>query len=680
MRSLHALFRSTTAEPIRNTIPIASKISEKFGHTSNGINDQQETQFISLIHSSRITQHLQQIHAQIIVRGLSFNSRIVTQFISASSLLKSSDYALSIFKEFGNPNVYVFNALIRGLTENSRFKISISHFVLMMGLNIYPNQLTFPYVLKSAAALFECDLGRAIHGEILKLGHEFDSFVRVSLVDMYVKMEILNSALQVFDESPERNKNESLLLWNVLINGCCKAGDLVKAMELFDTMPERTSGSWNSLINGFMTNGEVEKAKELFNNMPEKNVVSWTTMVKGFSQNGENDKSLSMFFTMLEQGVKPNDLTVVSALSASSKIGALDSGVRIHNYLTNNHFALNKVIGAALVDMYGKCGRIDTASQIFDKIKHKDLRTWSVMIWGWAIHGCFEQALDCFTKMISTRIKPDEVVFLAILTACLHSRQPDKALEIFDSMRNDHSIEPAMKHYTLIVDILGRAGRLAEARSFINKMPMDPDFVIWGALFSACRAHKDVEMAELASKKLLQLQPDHPGVHVFLSNVYADVERWDDVERVRSSMKGKGVEKDPGWSFIEVDGKVHSFHAGDNGDDDHMIKIYKILEEMSRNVRRKGYFPGTEWVLHNIEEEEKEGALWSHSEKLALAFGLISTEAKTTIRIVNNQRICGDCHSMMKYASETTEREIILRDIKRFHHFKDGVCSCGDYW
>lgn len=679
MRSLHALSRST-AQPIRNFVaPFASKISEESGHTFNGINDQQETHFISLIHSSRSTQQLQQIHMQLIVRSLSLNSRIVTQFISSSSLLKLSDYALAVFRDFGNPNVYLLNALIRGLTQNSRFKTSISHFVLMMGLNIYPNQLTFPYVLKSAAALLDCYVGRATHGEILKLGYEFDSFVRVSLVDMYVKFEILNSALQLFDESPESNKIGSILLWNVLINGCCKAGDLVKAMELFDSMPERTSGSWNSLINGFMRNGEVDKAKELFNNMPEKNVVSWTTMVKGFSQNGENDKALSTFFSMLKEGLKPNDLTVVSALSASSKIGALDAGVRIHNFLSNNYFALNGVVGAALIDMYGKCGRIDTASQVFDKIKHKDLRTWSVMIWGWAIHGCFEQALDCFTKLKSTTgTKPDEVVFLAILTACLHSRQPDKALEIFNSMRNNHSIEPTMKHYTLIVDILGRAGRLAEARSFINKMPMDPDMVIWGALFSACRAHKDVELAELASKKLLQLQPNHPGAHVFLSNVYADVGRWDDVERVRSWMKGKGVEKDPGWSYVEISGKVRKFLVGENGDDDDMQKIYETLEEICRDIRRQGYIPGTEWVLHNIEEEEKDECLWSHSEKLALAFGLINTEAKTTIRIVNNQRICGDCHSTMKFVSKTTERSIILRDIKRFHHFNDGICSCGD--
>ncbi|GFY81629.1 magnesium transporter NIPA [Actinidia rufa] len=486
--------------------------------------------------------------------------------------------------------------------------------------------------------LVDCYLGRVIHGVVVKIRIEFDSFVQISLVDMYVKVELLGCALRVFDESPERNKLGSKLLWNVLINGCCKVGDLRKAVELFEAMPERNVGSWNSLINGFMRDSEVERARELFDCMREKNVVSWTTMVTGYSQNGHHEKALSMFSNMLEVGVKPNDLTVVSALSAFAKIGALEAGVQIHKYLSSNGFQLNKANGTALVDMYAKCGNIESANRVFGMTKEMDLRTWSVMI--------------CFSKeYFGQGVKPDGVVFLAILTACSHSGQVDKGLRFFDSMRLDYSIEPTTKHYALIVDLLGRAGRLDEALSFIKSMPLDPDIVIWGALFCACRAHRNIEIAE-----------------------------WEDVERVRTSMQNRGAEKDLGWSYIEVVGQVHRFVAGDRAHE-HMAEIHKKLEEITRSARKQGYIPETEWVLHNIEEEEeKEDALGSHSEKLALAFALISTSPKTTIRIVKNLRVCGDCHSMMKYVSRMNEREIILRDIKRFHHFKDGICSCGDYW
>lgn len=276
-------------------------------------------------------------------------------------------------------------------------------------------------------------------------------------------------------------------------------------------------------------------------------------------------------------------------------------------------------------------------------------------------------------------IIPDEVTFLAILTACSHSGNVDQGLSFFESMKLEYSIEPTMKHYAVIVDLLGRAGRLDEALRFIQSMPINPDFVIWGALFCACRAHRNIEMAEFTAEKLLRLEPKHPGSYVFLSNVYAAVGRWEDVERVRTLMKTKGVEKDPGWSYIEVEGQVHSFVAGDHAHE-RAEEISRKLEEITRSAKQEGYMPETAWVLHNIEEEEKEDALGSHSEKLALAFGLISTALGSTIRIVKNLRVCGDCHSMMKYASKLSRREIVLRDIKRFHHFKDGACSCGDYW
>ncbi|TYJ45034.1 hypothetical protein E1A91_A02G027600v1 [Gossypium mustelinum] len=686
MKSLRLLFERNSS-PAKATSSSSKFKRPKPSSISNGSDSSQssssqdplKTHFSSLIKSTETTLQLRQIHAQILRRHLSSSANLTTLLISVSSSLKSIPYALSIFNHSHHKSLFLFNALIRGLTENSHFQSSVSHFLLMLRQRVRPDKLTFPFVLKSVSGLGLRFLGLILHGRIIKSGVEFDSFVRVSLVEMYVKLEEMGFALQVFDESPERNKSESILLWNVLINGCCKVGDLEKAMELFEAMPERNIGSWNSFINGLMKNGDLNKAMQLFDEMKEKDVVSWTTIVNGLSQNGDHQKALSMFFKMLEVGLRPNDLTLVSALSACAKIGALEAGVRIHNYFVENGLRLNKATAAALVDMYAKCGNILSASKVFEETKEKDIRTWSVMIWGWAIHGFYGQAIRCFKKMMFSGIKPDAVVFLALLTACSHSGQVDLGLNFFDSMRFDYSIEPTMKHYTLVVDLLGRAGRLDEAMKFIQKMPISPDFVAWGALFCACRAHKNIKMAELVSEKLLQLEPKHPGSYVFLSNVYAAVGRWEDVERVRMLMQNEAVGKDPGWSYIEVNGQVHSFVAGDH-DHKRAREIYLKLEEIVSGAREQGYMPETGWVLHNIEEEEKEDALGSHSEKLALAFALMNTSPGTTIRIVKNLRVCGDCHSLMKCASKMSQREIILRDIKRFHHFKYGVCSCGDYW
>ncbi|XP_054807661.1 pentatricopeptide repeat-containing protein At1g04840 [Prosopis cineraria] len=653
-------------------------ITSIFFH-SKSFSYRSETCIISLIHASRTSRQLREIHAQILISNLFSSSRVTTQFISSCSLLKSINYAFAIFEQYQDKNLFVCNALIRGLCENDEFEGAIYFFGLMLRLNVRPDQLTFPFILKSAAALLLAKLGDCLHGAILKFGLEFDSFVRVSLVDMYVKVEKLGSVLKLFDETPQTIKRRSILLWNVSINGCCKMGDLDKAGELFEGMPEKNVGSWNTLINGFARNGDMNAARELFNQMKEKNVVSWTTMIKGFSQNGEHREALSFFSRMLEEGVSPNDLTIVSALSACAKIGALEAGIQIHNYISNSGFFITKSIGNALVDMYAKCGKIEAASEVFSNMKQKDLLTWSIMLWGRAIHGHHGQVLRGFEQMKSTGLRPDSVVFLAILTACSHTGQVHAGLRFFNSMRYEYAIEPTMKHYALVIDLLGRAGRLDEAMEFVQSMPVAPDFVIWGALFCACRAHKNIKMAELVSDKLLQLESKHPGSYVFLSNVYATVGRWDDVERVRILMQRSGVEKDPGCSYIEVDGQVHSFVAGDQ-DHKQAKDIYVKLEEIMSGARKEGYVPETDWVLHNIEEEEKEESLGRHSEKLALAFGLISTAPGATIRIVKNLRICGDCHFIMKCASKMSQREIVLRDLKRFHHFRNGTCSCGDFW
>ncbi|KAJ8774195.1 hypothetical protein K2173_009626 [Erythroxylum novogranatense] len=673
MKSLYALFKPTSP-PVR----ITSAISSAKKPTSLA-NAPPETHFVSLIHNSKTSLQLHQIHAQVLHYNLSSSSLVTTQLISSSSLRKSIDYSLSIFYHFNPKNLFLFNALIRGLESNSRFEDAVSHFILMLRSSVRPDHLTFPFILKSVASLNFKELGGALHTMTLKSGLGSESFVLVSLTDMYVKVNKLGLAVKVVDESPHRLDSRGTILWNILINGYCKVGKVRKARELFDAVPQKETASWNSLINGLLKNGDMGQAKDVFDQMPDKDVVSWTTMVNGLLENGEHGKALSMFSRMLEEDVKPSDFTIVSALKACAKIGALEAGSSIHNYVLENGFRLTRGIQTALVDMYVKCGDVESASEVFKEVKGHDIHTWSAMIWGLAIHGHFEQAMQCFRQMMYAGVKPDEVVFLALLTACVHSGEVELGLNFFESMRLDYSIRPTVKHYTLIVELLGRAARLKEAIGFIENMPITPTFVIWGTFFCACRVHRNFDMEKLAAHKLLELETNHPESYIFLSNVYTAVGRWKDVKRVQELLQDRRVDKHPGWSCIEVEHNVHCFVAGDRTHKD-AKRIYGKLEETMEDARKLGYVPGHEWAVHDIEVEEKEETLGIHSEKLALSFGLICSSPGTTIRIVKNIRICGDCHSFVKYASRITQTKIVLRAVKRFHYFKDGNCSCGDFW
>lgn len=276
-------------------------------------------------------------------------------------------------------------------------------------------------------------------------------------------------------------------------------------------------------------------------------------------------------------------------------------------------------------------------------------------------------------------IKPDHVAFLSVLSACSHGGLIVEGWECFNSMSRDFQVTPRPEHYACMVDLLGRAGRLNEARDFIERMPTRPDAGVWGALLGACRIHLNVELAEVAAKYLFELDADNPGRYVLLSNIYSSSGKRNDADRVRALMKQRGVRKIAGHTIIEIENKVYTFVAGDQSNPQTNL-IYTELEKMINRIREVGYVPDLNFVLHDVEEEMKEKMLNVHSEKLAIVFGLLNTRPDSVIRIKKNLRVCGDCHTATKFISKVTEREIIVRDAHRFHHFKEGACSCGDYW
>ncbi|KAH0469348.1 hypothetical protein IEQ34_000906 [Dendrobium chrysotoxum] len=639
------------------------------------------SRFVFLVRSARSLLHLKQIHAHLLrLSLLSGASPAAAAILAASAPLRCIPYVLSLFHHlpFPPPSPHLFNALIRALSDSSLPAAALSYLAFMLSSGLRPGRLAFPFGFRSAAALRSSESAATLHSAAAKSGLDLDPFVRTSLADAYGKLGSHEFALKVFDETPLWHLSSNVLIWNVAIAVSCRFECIGKARKLFDEMPERNVASWNSMIDGFMKVGDLESAVELFEKMPEKNVVSWTTMLAGFSRNKDNERALSMFESMLEEGMRPNNFTVSAAVASCAKIGVLNVGVRIHDYIKRSGLREDGPIGTALVDMYSKCGKVELASQVFDRMKEIDIETWTAMIMGWAVHGCWKEALQCFEDMKCSCIKPDEGAFLAILVACSHAGKVDKGLEYFDSMKSRYQIEPGIKHYTCIVDMYGRAGMVNEALEFLNSMPIEPDYVLWGALLSACRANKNVKIAELAAERLLRLRPLHTGSQVFISNMYAGAGMWDDVENVRTSLKKNNQSKVPGWSYIEVEGKAYYFLAGDQSHPS-WSEIYTKLEELVAQAKKEGYEPDMEWVLHDIEEEDKRGSLRCHSEKLALAFGLMKT-VEEEIRIVKNLRVCGDCHSLMKFSSRIYNKVIVLRDNKRFHRFKDGECSCRDYW
>lgn len=440
------------------------------------------------------------------------------------------------------------------------------------------------------------------------------------------------------------------------------------------------------MLTCYAKHGMLPEARVLFEGMGMKDVVCWNVMIDGYAQHGCPNEALVFFRKMMMMmggngngKVRPNEITVVAVLSSCGQVGALECGKWVHSYVENNGIKVNVRVGTALVDMYCKCGSLEDARKIFDVMEGKDVVAWNSMIMGYGIHGFSDEALQLFHEMCCIGVKPSDITFVAVLTACAHAGLVSKGWEVFDSMKDGYGMEPKVEHYGCMVNLLGRAGRMQEAYDLVRSMEVEPDPVLWGTLLWACRIHSNVSLGEEIAEILVSNGLASSGTYVLLSNMYAAARNWVGVAKVRSMMKGSGVEKEPGCSSIEVKNRVHEFVAGDRRHP-RSKDIYSMLEKMNGWLKERHYTPKTDAVLHDIGEQEKEQSLEVHSEKLALAFGLISTSPGAAIKIVKNLRVCLDCHAVMKIMSKISGRKIIMRDRNRFHHFENGSCSCRDYW
>nr|GMD03162.1 pentatricopeptide repeat-containing protein At4g21065 [Ipomoea batatas] len=435
----------------------------------------------------------------------------------------------------------------------------------------------------------------------------------------------------------------------------------------------------NALVHFYGACGQAESAHYLFEGMSEKNLVAWNSVINGYAVNSRPNETLTLYRKMELEGVQPDGFTLVSLLTASAELGALALGRRAHVYMVKVGLDRNLHAANSLLDLYAKCGNIREARQVFDELEEESVVSWTSLIVGLAVNGFGKMALELFKEMERRGFVSTEITFVGVLYACSHCGMVDEGFAYFERMQKEFGIKPKIEHYGCMVDLLGRAGLVKRAYEYIKNMPLEPNAVIWRTLLGACSIHGHLELGEVARSKLMELEPTHSGDFVLLSNLYASERRWSDVHTVRKTMLQEGVKKVPGHSLVELGNCVHEFVMGDRTHPQ-TEAIYAKLAEMTNLLRIEGYVPHTSNVLADIEEEEKETALSYHSEKIAIAFVLINTPPGTPIRIVKNLRVCADCHVAIKLISKIYDREIVVRDRSRFHHFSNGACSCRDYW
>lgn len=521
--------------------------------------------------------------------------------------------ARRVFDEMTERNVATWNVMVLGLTQFEFNEEGLSLFSQMHSLGFIPDGFTLGSVFRGCAGLKDLNMGRQVHGYVVKSGLESNSVVGNSLAHMYMK-----------------------------------------------------SGSL----------GEGEKVIKA---MPVTTVVAYNTIIAGRAQNGFSEGALDQYNVMKTTGFRPDRITFVSVISSCSELATLGQGQQIHAEAVKTGNSRDVGVISSLVSMYSKCGCLDDSVNAFSESEKADVVVWSSMIAAYGFHGKGKEAIELFNRMDQEGLEANDVTFLSLLYACSHCGLKDKGIEIFDTMVEKYKLEPRLEHYTCVVDLLGRSGRLEEAESFIRTVTVKADTIIWKTLLSACKIHKNADMAKRIAEEVLRIDPHDSASYVLLSNTQASAKRWKDVSKVRKAMRDRSVRKEPGISWFEVKNQVHQFCTGDESHPQ-LMEIDLYLKELTWEMKLRGYVPDTGSVLHDMEAEEKENNLAHHSEKLAIAFALMNTPEDYPIRVMKNLRVCGDCHVAIKYISDIKNREIIVRDASRFHHFKNGKCSCGDYW
>nr|UPT48605.1 pentatricopeptide repeat protein AaPPR434 [Agave angustifolia] len=615
------------------------------------------------------------------------------------------------------PTTNNYNHLIQSLCKRGNLKQALQ--LLPHVKN--PTQKTYEHLILACTRSNDPSLGRIIHGELVDDGFDQDPFLSTKLIDMYSHFRSIDNARNVFDKTSEK----TIFVWNALLRALTLADEGEEALSLCREMGKLgmlldsftysytlkacvASSSSPALANkrvreihghvlrhGFESRvhvattlidcygklGWVSYSRRVFDGMVERNVVTWSAMIACYANVRPFD-ALMLFQEMMVNDLDtiPNSVTLVSVLQACAGLAALGQGKLLHAYVLRR--GLDSIVSVfnALIAMYVKCGSLDTGRRVFETMaRQRDVVSWNSMIAGYGIHGFGSEAIVLFEEMIDNGVSPTPITFVSVLGACSHAGLVQEGKRLFTSMSQEYGIIPRAEHYACMVDLLGRAGQLDEAVNIVEDMRVEPGRTVWGSLLGACRIHGHVELAERACARLFELEPLNAGNYILLADIYAEAKMWEEVNRVKKILEAKGLQKVPGCSWIELKKKIYSFASVDEMNPQ-IEQLHALLVQLVTEMKETGYVPNTKVVLYDLDQEEKERIVLGHSEKLALAFGLINSGKGEVIRITKNLRLCEDCHTVTKFVSKFANREILVRDVNRFHHFRDGVCSCLDYW
>ncbi|XVF09958.1 hypothetical protein REPUB_Repub07fG0142300 [Reevesia pubescens] len=642
------------------------------------------------------------VHAHMLLWGVKLNVVLKTTLVDMYSRFRRMEDASKVLNLTPEFDTFLCTAVISGFAQNFMFQKAIAAFCEMRISGIVPNNYTFASMLNVSSLMLCLELGQQIHTRVVVVGLEDDVSVGNALVNMYVKCSNkIEDALRVF----RGISSPSVISWTSLIAGFAEHGFLQDSFHLFVEMraagvePNSFTissiiGSFNAakslpqtlmlhghviktnlnkdivvqnaLIDVYASLGMLDDAWQIVHMMSRRDAVTYTSLASRMNQMGHNECALHIITDMYNDDIKIDEFSMASFLSASADLGTVVTGKQLHCHSVKSGLGWWISVSNGLVDLYGKCGRISDAQRAFTEITVPDIFSWNGLISGLASNGYISSALSAFDDMRLAGVRPDAVTFLLVLSACNNGKLVDLGLEYFQSMREIYKVVPQLDHYVHLVDILGQGGRLEEAMEVIQTMPFRADASIYKTLLRACKAHKNIPLAEDIARRGLELDPSDPAFYILLANLYEDSGRHDLGEKTRNVMREKWMRRNPSQSWLEIRNKVHLFVAGERSHPQ-IDEIYEKIESFEAEFKKHGYLYQGMGI----------GESYHHSEKLAVAFGILNTPSKTPIHIIKNNSICRDCHNFIKFVTHLVDKEIIVREGNRLHSFRKGECSCS---
>ncbi|XP_074586073.1 pentatricopeptide repeat-containing protein At4g35130, chloroplastic [Curcuma longa] len=654
------------------------------------------------------------VHAKLFRVGLDSDLFICNSLVAMYLKIGFVEDAENVFDEMPVRDDVSWNSLVNGYVSNGEGWKALRCVKQMQ--ERFGSRLDWFGITSALAACSSVGSlkhGKEIHCYVMRNVLEVDIKLQTTLLDMYCKTGDMACAESLFNSMSVRN----VVTWNALVGGYALNGepqlafasatqmqddgvdlDVITLVNLLPACAESKSLHHGKSVHAFATRrgliphlvletalvdmyakcGKVMSSLYMFEKMSEKSLVSWNAMISGYVQNGRNIEAIQLFLELQKSPLLPDAFTISTIALAYAKLAWLWQGKQIHSYPLKLGYQSDSVVMNSIICMYAMCGDMNTSRLVFDRLMHKNVASWNMLIMGYGIHGQGETALKLFSDMKECGLKPDQSTFTSVLTACSTSGLIDEGWLHFSSMRLEYDMNPEIEHYGCMVDLLGRSGDLEAATNFINKMPMVPTARIWGSLLTASKNNRNIEVAEYAAEKIFQLEHENTGCYILLSSMYADAGKREDAERMMSLMKQEGLEKTTVRSLVELGGQSCSFI---NGDRLHAqsSRIHEVSSILLNKIGEATYDPGnvfnpTDMVI------KKNNSPNRHSVKLAVVFGLISSPVGIPVLVKKNGRICNRSHQAIKLISGFNGREIIVGDTKIYHHFINGRCTCGDYW